>query len=59
MNFQGKPPAPNRIPLADFFSKHQLKENGTDPLEIIRQNGLEKARNELDIGVRFRKKVGD
>ncbi len=59
MNSQEKPPAPNRIPFTDFFSKHPLRENGTDPLEIIRQNGLEKARNELDIGVRFGKKAGD
>ena len=35
MNSQEKPSAPNRIPLAEFFSKHQLKEAKTDPLEII------------------------
>ena len=56
MNSQEKPPAPNRIPLAEFFSKHQLKEAETDPLEIIRQKELENARNELEIGVRFGKK---
>ena len=59
MNSQDKPPAPNRIALAEFFSEHQLKEATTDPLEVIRQNELEKARNELDIGVRFRNKASD
>jgi len=51
MNSQETPPAPNRIPLTEFFSEHQLKESGTDPLEIIRQKGLEKARNELGIRI--------
>lgn len=59
MNSQDKPPAPNRIPIAEFFSKHQRKETTTDPLEVIRQTELEKARNELDIGVRFRNKASD
>lgn len=51
MNSQQKPTAPNRIPLADFFSKHQLKQAGPDPLKIIRQKELEKARNELGIKI--------
>ncbi|MBT4798394.1 MAG: M23 family metallopeptidase [Verrucomicrobia bacterium] len=59
MNSQDKPPAPNRIALAEFFSEYQLKETVADPLEVIQQNGLEKARNELDIGVRFRNKASD
>ena len=59
MNSQDKPPAPNRIALAEFFSEYQLEETVADPLEVIQQNGLEKARNELDIGVRFRNKASD
>ncbi|MEN8679611.1 MAG: M23 family metallopeptidase, partial [Akkermansiaceae bacterium] len=51
LNSQEAPPAPNRIPLDKFFAKHQLKQTGPDPLEIIRENELRKAREELGIGV--------
>ena len=51
INSQSSPPAPNRIPLEEFFARYPLKQAGPDPLEIIQQNELEKVREELGIGV--------
>ncbi|MEN8772048.1 MAG: M23 family metallopeptidase [Akkermansiaceae bacterium] len=51
MNSQETPAAPNRVPLDEFFARHPLNQNGPDPLEIIRRNELEKASEELGIGV--------
>lgn len=51
LNSQEVAPAPNRVPLGEFLAQYPLKQSGPDPLEIIRQNELEKAREELGIGV--------